>query len=130
MAFTVLIVDDSPAMRSFVKRVLEMSGFDMGTCFEAGNGREALDLIKNEWVDVILTDINMPVMNGQEFVQNLAAEDSFRSIPVLVVSTDRTDDRVRQMIELGAKGYVKKPFQPEELREELERVLGVAYAIN
>jgi two-component system, chemotaxis family, chemotaxis protein CheY len=130
MAFTVLIVDDSPAMRSFVKRVLELSGFEMGTCFEAGNGSEALDLLKNEWVDVILTDINMPVMNGEQFVQNLAAHESFRSIPVLVVSTDRTEDRVRQMMALGAKGYVKKPFQPEELREELERVLGVAYAAN
>ena len=130
MAFTVLIVDDSPAMRSFVKRVLDLSGFDMSTCHEAGNGKEALELLANEWVDVILTDINMPVMNGEELVQNLAASDSFRSIPVIVVSTDRTDDRVRQMISLGAKGYVKKPFQPEELREELEKVLEAAYATN
>jgi two-component system chemotaxis response regulator CheY len=130
MAFTVLIVDDSPAMRSFVKRVLELSGFEMGTCHEAGHGQEALDLLSHEWVDVILTDINMPVMNGEEFVQNLAAHESFRSIPILVVSTDRTEDRVRQMIALGAQGYVKKPFQPEELREELEKVLGVAYAAN
>ncbi|MBV8833376.1 MAG: response regulator [Acidobacteriaceae bacterium] len=130
MAFTVLIVDDSPAMRSFVKRVLELSGFDMGVCHEAGNGQEALDLLSKEWVDVVLTDINMPVMNGQEFVQNLAADESLHAIPVIVVSTDRTEDRVRQMIALGAKGYVKKPFQPEELREELEKVLGVAYAGN
>jgi two-component system chemotaxis response regulator CheY len=130
MAFTVLIVDDSPAMRTFVKRVLNLSGFDMSTCHEAGNGEEALELLANEWVDVILTDINMPVMNGQELVQNLAASESLRSIPVIVVSTDRTDDRVRQMIALGAKGYVKKPFQPEELREELEKVLEAAYAAN
>jgi two-component system chemotaxis response regulator CheY len=130
MAFTVLIVDDSPAMRSFVKRVLELSGFEMGTCYQAGNGQEALDLLSHEWVDVILTDINMPVMNGEEFVQNLAAHEAFHSIPVLVVSTDRTEDRVRQMIALGAQGYVKKPFQPEELREELEKVLGVVYAAN
>jgi two-component system chemotaxis response regulator CheY len=130
MAFTVLIVDDSPAMRSFVKRVLDLSGFETGVCHEAGNGQEALDVLASEWVDVILTDINMPVMNGEEFVQKLAASESFRSIPVLVVSTDRTEDRVKQMMSLGAKGYVKKPFQPEELREELERVLGAAYAVN
>jgi two-component system, chemotaxis family, chemotaxis protein CheY len=130
MAFTVLIVDDSPAMRSFVKRVLEMSGFDMSDCHEAGNGKEALELLSGEWVDVILTDINMPVMNGQELVQNLAASESLRSIPIIVVSTDRTDDRVHQMMSLGAKGYVKKPFQPEELRSELERVLEAAYATN
>lgn len=130
MAFTVLIVDDSPAMRSFVKRVLDLSGLDMSSCHEAGNGKEALELLANEWVDVILTDINMPVMNGEEFVQSLAESDAFRSIPVIVVSTDRTEDRVKQMIALGAKGYVKKPFQPEELREELERVLEAAYAAN
>jgi two-component system, chemotaxis family, chemotaxis protein CheY len=130
MAFTVLIVDDSPAMRSFVKRVLELSGFEMGACFEAGNGSEALELLQSEWVDVILTDINMPVMNGEEFVQKLSEHESLRTVPVLVISTDRTDDRVRQMMAIGAKGYVKKPFQPEELREQLERVLGAAYAGN
>jgi two-component system, chemotaxis family, chemotaxis protein CheY len=130
MAFTVLIVDDSPAMRSFVKRVLDLSGFDMSTCHEAENGKEALEVLGNEWVDIILTDINMPVMNGEEFVQAVSANDALRSIPVIVVSTDRTDDRVRQMMALGAKGYVKKPFQPEELRESLERVLEGAYATN
>lgn len=130
MAFTVLIVDDSPAMRSFVKRVLEMSGFDMSVCHEASNGQEALELLDNEWVDIVLTDINMPVMNGQQFVENMAAKEALRSIPVIVVSTDRTDDRVREMIALGAKGYVKKPFQPEELRAELEKVLEGAYATN
>ena len=128
MAFSILIVDDSRAMRSFVKRVLDLSGFEMGTCYEAENGKEALNLLDREWVDVILTDINMPVMNGEEFVQSLAAHESFHTIPVLVVSTDRTEDRVTQMIALGAQGYVKKPFQPEELREELEKVLEVAYA--
>lgn len=130
MAFTVLIVDDSPAMRSFVKRVLELSGFEMSACHEAANGKEALEVLGTEWVDVILTDINMPVMNGQELVQNLAANESFGSIPVIVVSTDRTEDRVHQMISLGAKGYVKKPFQPEELRAELEKVLEAAYVAN
>lgn len=130
MAFTVLIVDDSPAMRTFVRRVLDMSGLDMSACHEAANGQEALELLDREWVDIVLTDINMPVMNGQEFVRNLAANDAFRSIPVIVVSTDRTDDRVREMIELGAKGYVKKPFQPEELRAEMEKVLEGAYAAN
>ncbi|HEX4773876.1 MAG TPA: response regulator [Bryobacteraceae bacterium] len=130
MAFRVLIVDDSPAMRSFVKRVLELSGFEMGACLEAGDGSEALRLLNQEWVDVILTDINMPVMNGEEFVQRVSQNDLLRNVPILVVSTDRTEDRVRRMMALGAKGYVKKPFQPEELREKLEQVLGVAYATN
>jgi two-component system chemotaxis response regulator CheY len=126
MAFTVLIVDDSPAMRAFVKRVLDLSGFQAGTYFEANNGQEALQVLNKEWVDVILTDINMPVMNGHDFVRTLSADETLHSIPVLVISTDRTEDRVREMIALGAKGYVKKPFQPQELRNELENMMGVA----
>jgi two-component system chemotaxis response regulator CheY len=130
MAFTVLVVDDSPAMRLFVKRVLELSGFDMDACFEAANGQEALDVLACRWVDVILTDINMPVRNGEQFLQDLAADEALANIPTIVISTDQTEDRVRQMLALGAKGYVKKPFQPEELREKLEQVLGVAYAVD
>lgn len=128
MAYNVLIVDDSPAMRSFVRRVLDMSGLTIGKCLEAGNGKEALDLLRKEWVDVVLTDLNMPTMDGEQFVRLVEADDSLRSIPVLVVSTDRTEDRVRQMLTLGAKGYVTKPFLPETLREEMERVLGGGHA--
>ena len=128
MPFTVLIVDDSPAMRSFVKRVLHLSGLEVSACLEAGNGQEALDLLKENSVDVILTDINMPVMNGQTFVQNLAADPALRAVPVLVISTDKTDNRVQEMLSLGADGYIAKPFQPEDLREEIERILKVAYA--
>jgi len=128
LAYNVLIVDDSPAMRSFVRRVLELSGLDVGSCLEAGNGQEALNLLRDAWVDVVLTDINMPTMDGEQFVRLLEADEALRSIPVLVVSTDRTDGRVRQMMTLGAKGYVTKPFLPETLREEMERVLGVTHA--
>jgi two-component system, chemotaxis family, chemotaxis protein CheY len=124
MAYNVLIVDDSPAMRSFVRRVLDLSGLTVGRCLEAGNGKEALDLLREEWVDVVLTDINMPVMDGEEFVRRLEEDDALRSIPVLVVSTDRTDGRIQRMLALGAKGYVTKPFLPETLRAELESILG------
>ena len=123
MSFNVLIVDDSPAMRSFVRRVLEYSGFDIGECAQAGNGEEALALLQRQWMDVILTDLNMPKMDGVEFLRRLSRDPVLRTVPVLVVSTDRTDRRVQQMFGLGAKGYVKKPFAAETLREELESVL-------
>jgi two-component system, chemotaxis family, chemotaxis protein CheY len=123
MSFTVMIVDDSPAMRSFVLRILDMSGLEINGCIEAGDGQEALDLLREHRPDVILSDINMPRMDGQQFVRSLVSDADLRSIPVVVVSTDRTESRVQQMIELGAKGYVTKPFLPETLREELERVL-------
>jgi len=130
MAYNILIVDDSPAMRSFVRRVLDLSGLDVGRCLQAGNGQEALNLLRDEWVDVVLTDINMPTMDGEQFVRRLEADEALRTIPVLVVSTDRTDGRVRQMLTLGAKGYVTKPFLPETLREELEKVLGVSHGVE
>jgi two-component system chemotaxis response regulator CheY len=128
MAFNVLIVDDSPAMRGFVRRVLQLSGIDVGTCLTASDGQEALDLLRDHWVDVILTDINMPTMDGEQFVRILEADESLRSIPVVVVSTDSTENRVQRLLTLGAKGYVTKPFLPETLREEIEKVLGVEHA--
>jgi two-component system, chemotaxis family, chemotaxis protein CheY len=127
MAYNVLIVDDSPAMRSFVRRVLDSSGLAVGSCHEAGDGKEALGVLEREWVDVVLTDLNMPIMDGEQFVRCLGESESLRSIPVLVVSTDRTDGRVREMLSLGASGYVTKPFLPETLREELERVLSAGH---
>ena len=128
MAFNVLLVDDSPAMRSFVRRVLALAGFELGKCLEAGNGREALDVLRAEWVDVILTDINMPVMDGEELARQLAADDVLRSIPILVVSTDCTQVRIDRMLALGARGYVTKPFTPEALGEQLEQVLRGVHA--
>lgn len=128
MAYRVLIVDDSPAMRAFVRRVLNVSGFDLAECFEASNGREALALLRTEWVDAILTDINMPNMDGEEFLRQLAADELLKSIPAFVISTDATKQRIGQMLTLGARGYLAKPFLPEELRGELERMLGAAHA--
>ncbi|HKW97092.1 MAG TPA: response regulator [Bryobacteraceae bacterium] len=126
MAFRVLIVDDSPTMRAFVRRVLEMSGFEVSACHQAGNGAEAMAVLRGQPVDVVLTDINMPEVNGEELVGRIEQDQHLRSIPVVVVSTDATANRMRRMMELGAKGYVIKPFSPEALRQEVERVLGVS----
>ncbi|MBM3776022.1 MAG: response regulator [Acidobacteria bacterium] len=125
MSFRVLIVDDSPAMRNFVRRVLEVSGFPVSECFQAGDGEEALEKLRAHPVDVILSDINMPKMDGEQFLRRFSADTSLKPTPVVVVSTDGTDVRMQQMMALGAKGYVKKPFQLETLREVLEQVMGV-----
>jgi len=128
MAFRVLIVDDSSVMRSFIRRTIEVSGLEGSEFLEASNGREALDLLRERWVDVVLTDINMPSMSGEDLVRSLEADDLLKSVPVVIVSTDGTVNRMQQMLALGARGYVKKPFLPETLRQELERVLEGAYA--
>jgi two-component system, chemotaxis family, chemotaxis protein CheY len=128
MAYRVLIVDDSAAMRTFVRRIMELSGFDLSACFEASHGGEALEVLKEQWVDAILTDINMPEVDGEELLRRLSADALLSSIPVVVISTDATEHRITQMLSLGARGYVTKPFLPEDLRTELERTLGVPCA--
>jgi two-component system chemotaxis response regulator CheY len=127
MAYRVLIVDDSPAMRAFVRRVIQLSGFELAACFEASNGQEALDLLSAEWVDAILTDINMPAMDGERFLEALGSSELLRTIPAIVISTDATSHRIDRMLALGARGYLSKPFLPESLRGELERTLGVPH---
>lgn len=124
MAYSVLIVDDSPVMRSFIRRVLTLSGFEVKECVEAGNGEEALTQLAAHRIDVILTDINMPQMNGEELLRRLCAAGVLKTTPAVVISTDSTNERIVRMIELGAQGYMSKPFTPESLRQELERVLG------
>jgi len=128
VAFRVLIVDDSPVMRAFIRRIIVLSGIEGAEFLEAADGREALNILRSQWVDVVLTDINMPLMDGEQLVRCLEADDVLKSVPVVVVSTDGTESRMHQMLSLGARGYVKKPFMPETLRQELERVLGGAYA--
>lgn len=125
MAFDVMVVDDSPAMRRFIRRVIEVSGFTVGRYLEAGNGEEALELLEREWVDVVLTDINMPKMDGEALVAAMRQSEHTASMPVIVISTDATEARMERLAQLGAQGYVTKPFAPERLREEIENVLGV-----
>jgi two-component system chemotaxis response regulator CheY len=119
----ILIVDDSPVMRAFIKRVLSVSGMDASTPFEASHGRQALELLRAHSMDLVLTDINMPEMNGEELMRAMQADGALQSVPVVVVSTDARLERVEQMLGLGARGYITKPFTPERLRAELERVL-------
>ena len=110
-------------MRIFVRRVIDLSGFELTQCWEASNGIEALEVLRSQWVDAILSDINMPGMDGEEFLRHLADDELLRAIPVVVISTDGTDGRIARMMALGARGYVTKPFRPEQLRETLERTL-------
>lgn len=125
MALNVLIVDDSPAMRNFVGRVLVLSGVELVKRYDASDGNEALKIMRSNSIDVVLTDINMPGMNGEEFVRNLHEDSALNAVPVIVISTDGTEGRVQRMRDLGAKGYLEKPFRPEVLRAEILRVLEV-----
>ena len=122
MTKRLMIVDDSPVMRSFVRRTLMIAGLEMESCAEASNGAEALEQLEHGPVDLILTDINMPVLDGEGLLRALQVDAEFRKIPVVVVSTDSTEQRVDTLLGMGARGYVKKPFPPERLSQVLTEI--------
>jgi two-component system chemotaxis response regulator CheY len=123
MAYNVLIVDDSQTMRKVILKSLTLSGFDMGDYFEAGNGEEALKVLNSQWVDLILTDLNMPVMNGMELIQKLKENPTFQGIPVVLITTEGSEKRLQELFDLGVKEYIQKPFHPETLRDVLTRIM-------
>ena len=124
MSLNIMIVDDSPVMRVFLRKVVQLTGLAVGEYCEAGDGEAALKLLREQWVDLVLTDINMPRMNGEELVRQLELDEMLRDIPVIVVSTDASRERITRMMKLGAKGYISKPFLPDTLRDEVEKILG------
>ena len=126
MAFIILIVDDSPAMRRVVRRVVDLSGFEIEKYLEAGDGSEALRVLRAEHVDLIVTDINMPIMDGEQLLLSVRSDESLAGIPVLVVSTDQSATRVQDMMAHGANGYISKPFMPAAISEQMGRILGGA----
>lgn len=127
MPLRVLIVDDSPMMRGFVRRVLNLSGLEIAVLSEASDGQEALDLLEREGADLVLTDINMPNMDGETFVRKMSEQGLLSTVTVIVVSTDATESRIEHLRSLGARGYLSKPFVPETLRAEVERLIGVPH---
>ncbi len=124
MAFNILIVDDSPVMRKVINRTVNLSGIEVGNIVEAGNGKDGLEKLEENWVDLILTDINMPVMNGIQFIESLKTDEVMKSIPVIVISTEGRDTVVQQALSLGAADYITKPFQPEEIGQDILKILG------
>ena len=126
MAFNILIVDDSPAMRRVVRRVVDLSGVDVGKYLEAGDGLQALAVLHADWVDLVITDINMPEMDGEELLVQVKQDSMLASIPVLVCSTDQSEARIQQMTALGADGYISKPFMPAAFSEQITKLLGGA----
>jgi two-component system chemotaxis response regulator CheY len=128
MALNILIVDDSPVMRIFIRKVICLTGLPVGEYFEAGDGEAALTVLRERWVDLVLTDINMPGMDGAEFVRRMKNDELLREVPVVVISTDSSRSRVQHMLALGARGYISKPFLPEALLEQVEMAMGTRHA--
>ncbi len=124
MSFNLLIVDDSSSMRSVVKKIVGLSGVGVNQLLEAENGRRALEIMGGNWVDAVILDINMPEMNGLELLQKMSEDVVMKNIPVVMMSTEASEAHVKTAFELGAKGFIRKPFLPEEVRKMLLGVLG------
>lgn len=123
MPLDVLIVDDSAAIRKILHRVLVQAEIPLGKVFEASDGMEALAKLKIEKVGLILSDINMPNMDGIEFLSKLKADDEFKSVPIVMVTTEGSQAKVMQALQLGAVGYVRKPFTAEQIKEKLAGII-------
>ena len=123
MSIRALIVDDSSVMRKIVERSLRQAGLDLSQVLEAGNGAEALLLLQNQGVDLILSDINMPVMDGLEFVKRLQSLEQAKHAPVVMITTEGSESHVVQALQLGAKGYIRKPFTADQVKEHVIPVL-------
>jgi len=130
MSHSVLVVDDSVLMRAALKRTIEMVDVGLDDIYEAANGQEALDFLAENTVDMILTDLNMPVMGGIELVGNLKASDDLSGIPVIVITTESSTVRIEDLQAEGIDDYLHKPFTPEEFRAVITRNLGVCNESN
>jgi len=123
MAKNVLLVDDSSTMRKIISRSLRQAGLDFGEIYEAADGQEALDMLEKESIDIVLSDINMPNMNGIEFLQKKKNRPGIESIPVLMISTETGEDIISKAESLGAIGALKKPFTTQMVNEVLGPVM-------
>ncbi len=123
MAIDVLIVDDSAAIRKILHRVLVQADVPLGRVIEAGDGLEALEALKTQNVGLILSDINMPNMDGLQFLSAVKSNDRIKDVPVIMVTTEGGSSKVMEAVNLGAIGYVRKPFTADQIKEKLAGII-------
>lgn len=119
----VLIVDDSMAMRSIIRKTLHLSGLQIDTIYQAKHGEEALSVLEENWVDLALVDINMPVMDGETLINRVREHPDISELPIVVVSTESSETRIEQLRALDVE-FIHKPFAPETLRETVFQLTG------
>src|SRR5208283_3924412 len=118
-ALRTLIVDDSAVLRKIVERALRQAGVSVGEVIEADNGSQALDVLRAQKIDLVLSDINMPVMDGLEFIRHLQTVENARGVPVLMITSEASESRVAEAVACGARGYIRKPFTPEQMKRHV-----------
>ena len=128
MSLNILIVDDSATVRAVIKKTLEIAGVPVSELYQAENGKEALEELSNNWIDLVFADINMPVMTGIELVDKMAEDGLLKTVPVVIISTEGSATRIEELKAKGVSAYIRKPFTPELLRSVVDDIVGVENA--
>ncbi|MDP9054999.1 MAG: response regulator [Acidobacteriota bacterium] len=119
----VLIVDDSAAIRKILQRVLRQTDLNLGEIHEAGDGTEAVTILRDRKFGLILSDINMPQMDGLQLLARIKEMDHLKEVPVIMITTEGGQGKVMEAVQLGATGYVRKPFTADQIKEKLAGVI-------
>jgi two-component system, chemotaxis family, chemotaxis protein CheY len=123
MALNILVVDDSTAIRKILIRVLRQTELAIGEIFEARDGVEALEIVRNHSLNLILSDINMPNLDGLGLLAELKGSERWRNLPVVMITTEGSEEKVSQAIRLGSAAYIRKPFTAEQIQEKIGALL-------
>ncbi len=124
MAINILVVDDSAVMRTMIIKTVRMSNLPLGDIYEAADGQQGLDALQANWIDLVLLDINMPVMNGEEMIDRMRENPELQDIPTIVISTESSQTRIERLQQKGAR-FIHKPFTPEMIRDTVVDVLAI-----
>jgi two-component system chemotaxis response regulator CheY len=124
MSLNILVVDDSATVRAVIKKTLSLASVPVNELHEAANGKEALDVLGEEWIDLIFSDINMPVMNGVEMIERIKDDAVLGAIPIVIVSTEGSATRIEELKSKGVRAYIRKPFTPELVRGVVDDIMG------
>jgi two-component system, chemotaxis family, chemotaxis protein CheY len=125
MPYNLLIVDDSRSLRKVLIKTIRMSHLGETTFFQAGNGKEALEVLSQEWIDIIFTDINMPIMDGYVFIEEVRKNPVFQNTPILVITSEIRKEELEANVGDKVSGILSKPFRPEEIRDYLINLLNL-----
>lgn len=122
MSINVLVVDDSGVMRAMIIKSMKMSGLSLGEIHQAGNGEEGLASLDQNWIDLVVVDINMPVMNGEQMIDSMKLNPETENIPIVVISTEGSKARLESLKQKGA-AFIHKPFTPETIRDTVKDIM-------
>lgn len=119
----ILIADDSATARMFIKQCLEITIEEDVEFLEAQNGQEALQLLKNAGADILVTDLNMPVLDGRELIRRIASSPKLNGMPIMVITSSGNAARKQELLDMGASVVLRKPVNPMKIAEGLEALM-------